>query len=83
MGMTRDDEIEHLKKRRAELKTISCNLQDIFDWFDKNENDLESITDFRDLEEAIDYIDGVIYDIDGELEDMIAEDEEAEADEDD
>jgi len=81
MGMTRDDEIEHLRKRRAELKTISCNLQDTFDWFSKNENDLESITDFRDLEEAIDYIDGVIYDIDGELEDMIAEDEESEADE--
>jgi hypothetical protein len=74
LEMTRQDEIEHLKKRRAELKTISCNLQDIFSWFEKHENYLESSVYYRDLEQAIGDIDDVIYDIDGELEDMTEED---------
>jgi chromosome segregation ATPase len=73
--MTREDEIAHLKKRRAELKTISCNLQGIFDWFEKHENYLESSVAYHDLEQAITEIDDVIYDIDGELEDMAEEDE--------
>jgi argininosuccinate synthase len=72
--MTREDEIAHLKKRRAELKTISCNLQDIFDWFEKHENYMESTVDCRDLEEVVDEIHHTIYDIDGELEDMESED---------
>jgi cell division protein FtsB len=39
MEMTLQQEIEHLKKRRDELKTIVNNLQDIYDWFDKNAMD--------------------------------------------
>ena len=70
MEMTLQDEYEHLRKRRDELKTIVCNLQDIYDWFDKNEIHLESTIDFRDLPEAIDEIDNTIYDLDDELEDL-------------
>ena len=64
------DEYEHLRKRRDELKLIVNNLQDVYDWFEKNENDLTSSIDYRDLPEAIDEIDNTIYDLDDELEDL-------------
>lgn len=69
--MTREEELEHLKKRKQELKTIECNLRDIADWFEKNEISMESKVDFEDLEEAISEIQNTQYSIDDEIETLI------------
>ena len=69
--MNREEELEHLKKRKQELKTIECNLRDIADWFEKNEISMESKVDFEDLEEAISEIQNTQYSIDDEIETLI------------
>jgi len=71
--MTREEELEHLKKRKKELKTIECNLRDIADWFEKNEIVMESKVDFEDLEEAISEIQNTQYSIDDEIETLVDE----------
>lgn len=80
MEMTLQQEIEHLKKRRDELKTIVCNLQDIYDWFDKHEIQLESTIDFESMPKAIDEIQNLVYDLDGELEDLTEQNDAGDAD---
>ena len=70
LAMTLQDEIEHLSKRRVELKTISCNLQDILDWFKKHHLQLESTVFYTGLEFAITEIDDLVSDLAGEIYDL-------------
>lgn len=69
--MDREEEIEHLTKRRNELRTMSCNLQDLQDWFRINDLRMGSIVPYEELGDAGDSIDVVISGINnalGELE---------------
>ncbi len=58
--MNRDEEIEHLSKRRNELRMIHCNLQDIQDWFRQNDPRIESIIPYGGLSNAMETIDVAI-----------------------
>jgi len=68
--MSLDDEIALLKKRRSELKTISCNLQDIFDWFKNNYPKIQAYVMFSGLEFAISEVDVVVGDLMDEIESL-------------
>ena len=68
--MSLDDEIAHLKKRRNELKTISCNIQDIFDWFKNNDSKTESHVLYSSLDFAIYEVDVVVGDLMEEIESL-------------
>lgn len=69
--MDRDDEISLLKKRRYELETIKSNLEDILDWFEKNEEKMSSEVSWEDeLDGAIDHINILVDDIGDELDDL-------------
>jgi uncharacterized protein YggE len=65
---TLEDEIALLKKRRDELKTISCNIQDIFDWFENNNPKIQAYVMFTPLEFAINEVDVVVGDLKDEIE---------------
>jgi len=77
--MDRDDELSLLRKRKAELDTISNNLHDIKKWFDDNEiklaSDVDGVSD--SLESAIDLVGDVSSDCDYAI-DLLEEEEEDE-----
>ena len=51
--MTGEEEIAHLKKRRAELQTIECNLTDMHDWFESQLCAMQSEFDTSGLARAL------------------------------
>jgi hypothetical protein len=56
--MDRDDELSLLRKRKAELDTISNNLHDIKKWFEDNELKLSGCAHdlLSEIESAIDRV---------------------------
>jgi len=65
----KDEEIEHLAKRKKELRTIYCDLSDICDWFVKSSKSLQSDVSYsEELNEVLLTIDNIGDDLEHKIE---------------
>lgn len=62
-NMDREEETEHLAKRRNELRRLHCDLDDIVSWFRTNDNNLSHHISFSQLGDAMEIVDEVANEI--------------------
>ncbi len=79
MVMEKCEELEHLRKRKTELRTIANNLEDIRGWLEKNGIDMVTnvVCYDQELRDAIESIEDIVIELDDsadEIEEELSED---------
>jgi hypothetical protein len=68
--MKTEEKIEQLRKRRKELQSLSAQVQDVLDWFEKHQEALNCDIDESAMPSAIDALDCTVLEIGFALKDL-------------